>query len=217
MEMRRIVSVFVFSCIVLFSTICFAGLNDCPRVSVLQFNNKAKTNKNVLLDKQSIDFISEYIISALLESGKFSVVDLYFDSLDMYAQYYNVDIKELKKDQDKNRIANLFGVKYLIDGAVTGISDNNADGSTKKKLNQPHSSQPVEYKVMLQVRFTDTKTKKKCLLAQGCGLIKAKSQSGKLSASEINDVLYSAAKDAVNGTNGVLAKMKEQTQNKITS
>ena len=216
--MRRIVSVFVFSCIVLFSTICFAGLNDCPRVAVLQFNNKAKTNKNVLLDKQSIDFISEYIISALLESGKFSVVDLYFDSLDMYAQYYNVDIKELKKDQDKNRIANLFGVKYLIDGAVTGISDNNADGLTKKKkLNQSHSSQPVEYKVMLQVRFTDTKTKKKCLLAQGCGLIKAKSQSGKLSEDEINSVLYSAAKDAVNGTNGVLAKMKEQKQDKITN
>ena len=216
--MRRIVSVFVFSCIVLFSTICFAGLNDCPRVAVLQFNNKAKTNKNVLLDKQSIGFISEYIISTLLETGKFSVVDLYFDSLDMYAQYYNVDIKELKKDQDKNRIANLFGVKYLIDGAVTDISDNNADGLTKKKkLNQARPSQPVEYKVMLQVRFTDTKTKKKCLLAQGYGLIKAKSQRGKLSASEINDVLYSAAKDAVNGTNGVLAKMKEQTQDKISN
>ena len=197
---------------------CFAGLNDCPRVAVLQFNNKAKTNKNILLDKQSIDFISEYIISALLETGKFSVVDLYFDSLDMYAQYYNVDVKELKKDKDKNRIASLLGVKYLIDGAITGFSDNNSDGLTKKKrLNQFRPPQPAEYKVMLQVCFTDTKTKKKCLLAQGYGLIKPKSQSDKLSAGEINDVLYSAAKDAVNGTNGVLAKMKEQTQDKKTN
>lgn len=221
--MRRIVSAFVFSCIVLFSTICFAGSDDCPHVAVLEFTNKAKANKSVVLDKQSLESIPGFVISALLETGRFTVIDLYFDSLEIYAQLYNVDIKELKKDRDKNRIANLLGVKYLIDGAVTGISSNNAENKNNIKENITNRQglkpapllQPAVYKVMLQVRLTDTKNQKKYLAAEGCGRIIAKSQSGKLSESEIYDVLNAAAKDAINGTNGVLAKMKEKMQDKV--
>ena len=216
--MRRIVSAFVFSCLVIFSTICFAGSDDCPRVAVLDFTNKAKANKSVVLDKQSLESVPGFVISALLETGKFTVIDLYFDSLEIYAQLYNVDIKELKKDRNKNRIANLLGVKYLIDGAVTGISSNNAENNIKETITNKQGSKPVplsqptEYKVVLQVRLTDTKTEKKYLVAEGCGRIKAKSQSGKLSESEIYDVLNAAAKDAINGTNGVLAKINSKKQ-----
>ena len=219
--MKKVLSAFIFTLVLLFSTICFAGSGDCPHVAVLEFTNKVKANKSVVLDKQSLESIPGFVISALLETGRFTVIDLYFDSLEIYAQLYNVDIKELKKDRNKNRIANLLGVKYLIDGAVTGISSN-AENNIKENITNRQGlkpaplSQPAEYKVMLQVRLTDTKTEKKYLVAEGCGRIIAKSQSEKLSESEIYDVLNAAAKDAINGINGVLAKMKEKTQDKVT-
>ena len=112
----------------------------------------------------------------------------------------------------------MLGVKYLIDGAVTGISSNNAENNIKESITNKQGSkrvllsQPTEYKVMLQVCLTDTKTEKKFLVAEGCGRIIAKSQSGKLSENEIYDVLNAAAKDAINGTNGVLAKINSKKQ-----
>ena len=213
--MRKVLSALFFTLVLLFSTICFAGNDDYPRVAVLDFTNKAKANKSVVLDKESLKILPEFVISALLETGKFNVIDLYFDSLEIYAQLYNVDIKELKKDRNKNRIANLLGVKYLIDGAVTKITNNNADDHAGKE--EPHRavhSQPAEYKVVLQVRFTDTKTQKVFLVAEGYGLKAAENKSGNLSAIEIQEVLYAAVKDAINGKNGVLAIMNDKKTDK---
>ena len=64
----------------------------------------------------------------------------------------------------------------------------------------------------LNASAAKAKTEKKYLVAEGCGRIKAKSQSGKLSESEIYDVLNAAAKDAINGTNGVLANINSKKQ-----
>ena len=159
----------------LFSSTCFAGLNDYPNIAIMPFSNHASVSTSAdslsgtpgqiaLTDAQ---IASDYVLDALLDSDRFSIMER--DQMEAILKEHHLNLSGLVDPATAVQIGRLTGIKYIVYGSVVGCSlkekgvsyDNSVIGGVANK----------QHTVIANVvgRFIDVETGRIVLAARGKG------------------------------------------------
>lgn len=98
--------------------ICSAGLNDYPRVAVLETTNDSMVADINVNDTKSV---TNYVIEALLDSGRFNVMER--SQLQALAREHHLNMTGLIDVASAPQIGKMLGVEYLIISNIASISN----------------------------------------------------------------------------------------------
>lgn len=186
---------------------CFAGLQDYPKVAVLEFENRTPVRDETLNDGK---FLSDLVINELLNTGRFNLMEFDFDYRNAYARIHQLDIQDLNSLQSNLKIAKSLGIEYLVVGTVTGFMSVSPDAYMSLYDMQNNKRRPNILKTTLTLQLYETESGRIALAAQGFGKAEEKMIDGKYSALQVHETLSNAINDAVNGKLGVIAKLESK-------
>lgn len=164
--MNKIIHCLIAICFMtVLSSTCFAGLKDYPNVAVLPFSKKADVSDDLKLEDG--EMVSEYIIEALFDSGRFNVIER--EQMKAIADEHSFNMTGLVDLGTAVQIGKLCGVKYLIYGSIVGLStkegefgyDNSAIGGIGNKKHKVIAN--------LTARIIDVETGRIVLAGHGNG------------------------------------------------
>lgn len=120
--MRQIKSwgrLLLFTLLLLPWGLCEAAVNiDGANVAVLPYAQRAAVSKELSLEDAGM--VSEFVIEALLDAGRFNVIER--SELLAITEEHKLNMSGLVDPSTAVEVGRLAGVKYLIAGSVTGLS-----------------------------------------------------------------------------------------------
>ncbi len=208
----------------LFSSTCFAGLNDYPNIALLEFNNKAAVSYNISFEDASM--VSDYMLEELLDSGRFNIMER--EQLQGILDEHHLNLTGLIDPSTAVKIGQLTGVEYLVYGSITGLSsketgvvyDNLGFGGIGNKqyvVTANVTTRIIELetgRIVLAARGMGSSTSTRTEIGHWAGR-RYHPQNGHfirigahdISQIQVHNALAKAVDDVVNGKNGLLAKM----------
>ncbi len=226
MNLGKLFKGMVLSSVLLMSSTCFAGLHDYPNVGLIQFDNKAAVSNSISFEDASM--VSDYMVENLLDSGRFNVIER--EQLKAILDEHLLNLTGLVDPSTAVQIGKISGVEYLVYGSIAGLS---AERSTLAVGGIDGRKFKVTANIM--VRFIDLQTGRIVLAARGKGTSSSTGMEfdfrrrhgyhpprgtvvfiGKdaVSQVQVHNALAKAVDDAVNGSNGILAKMDGKAKRK---
>ena len=180
----------IFLTSILFSLIILMMLNsaaakfqEMPKVAVMDFG---KLSKSAGVNTDNVGLaVSDYIIEALVDSGKFKVMAK--DHLAEVLAEKNLDTTGIIPPSKARQIGEILGVRYIIYG---NVNDVNSDTFTLEIIQNGADVHTV--KALIIARMMDVETGEIITAARGEG--KSKSSKVKISAPNIAYLTIGTAK-----------------------
>ncbi len=179
---RIFLTAIIFSLIICNSAA--AKFQEMPTVAVMNFGNLSNAAGDINTDNVGFA-VSDYIVQALLESGKFRIMDIEHLS-DILAEN-NLDITGIIPPSKAKKIGEILGVRYIIYG---NVNDVNSDTLTLEVISNGADVHTV--KAIIIARMMDVETGEIITAARGEG--KSKSSKVKLSAPNVAYLTIGTAK-----------------------
>ena len=112
--------IFVFLLIMIFAPVEAVEQVNRPAVAVMDFGSHVQTATDEIVLENSDKTATDYIIEALVESGKYDVVDK--DLLAEKLAQENLNTKGIVDPDTAKRIGEILGVRYIIYGNVNDVT-----------------------------------------------------------------------------------------------
>ena len=208
--MLRLFFVITMALLFTFSGVVSAAPSTMPTVAVIQFGLKAAVSRDITLEDATI--VSDYVYDALVNSGKFDVVERerLGEILSEQALGHSGPVDE----RTAAEFGRLVGAKYIICGSITGLS-------TRKTTGEVVGLGVSKSKVFAHVaaRCIDVETGRVWLAARGDGratntqmnapLRVIRIGTDKVDFEQVHKALEDAADDLVNGGEGFLKRLRQ--------
>ena len=169
----------IFLTAIIFSlTICNSGsakFHEMPTVAVMDFGTLSNAAGDINTDNVGFA-VSDYIIQALLESGKFKVMDK--EHLSEVLEENNLDTTGIIPPSRAKKIGEILGVRYIIYG---NVNDVNSDTFTLEVVSNGADVHTV--KALIIARMMDVETGNIVTAARGEG--QSKSSKVKVGTSHV--------------------------------
>lgn len=153
----------VTACLLLHGT-CLAGLNDYPRVAVLDVTNDSMVADINVNDTKSV---TNYVIEALLDSGRFNVMER--SQLQALAREHHLNMTGLVDISTSPQIGKMLGVEYLVISNIASIS--NKEGVVGYEHSTYGGASNNQHQVIANItaRIVEVQTGRIVLAAHGSG------------------------------------------------
>ena len=161
-----------------------AKFQEKPTVAVMDFGNLSNAAGDINTDHVGFA-VSDYIIQALFDSGKFKIMDTEHFS-EVLAEN-NLDITGIIPPSKARKIGEILGVRYIIYG---NVNDVNSDTLTLEVISNGADVHTV--KAIIIARMMDVETGEIITAARGEG--KSKSSQVKVSAPNVDYLTIGTAK-----------------------
>lgn len=193
-----------------FSDVVSAAPSGLPTVAVIPFGVKAAVSPDITMEDATI--VSDYVYDALVNSGKFDVVERerLGEVLNEQALGHSGPVDE----RTAAEFGRMIGAKYIICGSITGLS-------TRKTAGEVVGLGVSKSKVFAHVaaRCIEVETGRVWLAGRGDGratntqlnapLRIIRIGTDKVDFEQVHKALEDAADDLVNGGEGFLKRMRE--------
>ncbi|MBR5913784.1 MAG: hypothetical protein IKZ58_05440 [Selenomonadaceae bacterium] len=183
--MKIFLSTILFSMLILIMlNSALAKFQEMPTVAVMDFGKLSNAAGGVNTDNVGLA-VSEYIIQALLESGKFKVMAK--DHLEDVLAEHGLDTTGIIPPSKARQIGKILGVRYIIYG---NVNDVNSDTFTLEIISNGADVHTV--KALIIARMMDVETGEIVTAARGEG--KSDSSKVKISIPNIAYLLIGTAR-----------------------
>ena len=172
-DIKIFLTAIIFS-LILFNSV-FAKFHEKPKVAVMDFGKLSNAAGEISTDNVGLA-VSEYIIEALVESGKFNVIAK--DQLEETLSERGIDTVGIIPPSKAKQIGEILGVRYIIYGNVNNV---NSDTFTLEIISNGADVHTV--KALIIARMMDVETGDIVTAARGEG--KSKSSKVKISAPNV--------------------------------
>ena len=192
------------------SGVASAAPTALPTVAVIPFGVKAAVSRDITLEDATI--ASDYVYDALVNSGKFDVVER--ERLGEILREQALGHSGPVDERTAAEFGRLVGAKYIICGSITGLS-------TRKTTGEGVGLGVSKSKVFAHVaaRCIDVETGRVWLAARGDGratntqmnapLRIIRIGTDKVDFEQVHKALEDAADDLVNGGEGFLKRLRQ--------
>ena len=162
--MRKILLTLVVAIFILLHGTCSAGLNDYPRVAVLETTNDSMVADINVNDTKSV---TNYVIEALLDSGRFNVMER--SQLQALAREHHLNMTGLIDVASAPQIGKMLGVEYLIISNIASIS--NKEGVVGYEHSTYGGASNNQHQVIANItaRIVEVQTGRIVMAAHGSG------------------------------------------------
>lgn len=178
----------IFLTAILFSAMIFnsatAKFQEMPKVAVMDFGKLSDAADGIRTDNVGLT-VSEYIIEALIESGKFEVASR--EQIKEILAENDLEIAGIIPPSKARQIGKILGVRYIIYG---NVNDVNSDTFTLEIISNGADVHTV--KALIIARMMDVETGNIVTAARGEG--KSKSSRVKVSAMNVGYISIGSAK-----------------------
>ncbi len=206
-------------------SVCFAGLQDYPRIAVMEFSNDSMVSDFTINDTRSV---TEWMVQALVDCGRFNVIE----SLELSAilNEHHLNMTGLINPDSAAQIGKLLGVQYLVIGNIVAVSNKESEvgysyseygsvGNEQHQVFASVSARIVEIETGRIVmasrgmgRSTSTKTEISFNKRKEADNVSVTNHTIRLgtetfSSVQIHNALFKATIDCVEGKSGFVAKM----------
>ena len=161
-----------------------AKFQEMPKVAVMDFGKLSNAAGGINTDNIGLA-VSDYIIQALVDSGKFKVMSK--DHLEEILAENNLDITGIIPPSKAKKIGEILGVRYIIYG---NVNDVNSDTFTLEVIANGADVHTV--KALIIARMMDVETGDIITAARGEG--KSKSSKVKVGVSNVAYLTIGTAK-----------------------
>jgi len=162
-----------------------AELMDKPTVAVMDFGRHVGATTDDIVFENTDKTSSDYIIEALVESGKYDVVDK--DLLAEKLMQENLNTKGIIDPDTARRIGEVLGVRYIIYGNVNDVT-----GSSTGVQIYDNGADVYTVKAHIIARMMDVTTGDIVMAAKGEG--KSKSSTAKVGTDRLGYITIGTAK-----------------------
>ena len=177
--------IFVFLLIMIFAPVEAVEQVNRPAVAVMDFGSHVQTATDEIVLENSDKTATDYIIEALVESGKYDVVDK--DLLAEKLAQENLNTKGIVDPDTAKRIGEILGVRYIIYGNVNDVT-----GSSTGVQIYNNGTDVYTVKAHIIARMMDVTTGDIVMAAKGEG--KSKSSLTKVGADSIGYITVGTAR-----------------------
>jgi curli biogenesis system outer membrane secretion channel CsgG len=162
-----------------------AELMDKPTVAVMDFGHHVGATTDDIVFENTDKTSSDYIIEALVESGKYDVVDK--DLLAEKLMQENLNTKGIIDPDTARRIGEILGVRYIIYGNVNDVT-----GSSTGIQIYANGADVYTVKAHIIARMMDVTTGDIVMAAKGEG--KSKSSLAKVGTDSLGYITVGTAR-----------------------
>ena len=162
-----------------------AELMDKPTVAVMDFGHHVGATTDDIVFENTDKTSSDYIIEALVESGKYDVVDK--DLLAEKLMQENLNTKGIIDPDTARRIGEVLGVRYIIYGNVNDVT-----GSSTGVQIYDNGADVYTVKAHIIARMMDVTTGDIVMAAKGEG--KSKSSLAKVGTDSLGYITVGTAR-----------------------
>lgn len=162
-----------------------AELMDKPTVAVMDFGHHVGATTDDIVFENTDKTSSDYIIEALVESGKYDVVDK--DLLAEKLMQENLNTKGIIDPDTARRIGEVLGVRYIIYGNVNDVT-----GSSTGVQIYANGADVYTVKAHIIARMMDVTTGDIVMAAKGEG--KSKSSLAKVGTDSLGYITVGTAR-----------------------
>ena len=162
--MKRLLLTFLVAFFMSLHGSCTAGLNDYPRVAVLEVTNDSMVADINVNDTKSV---TNYVIEALLDSGRFNVMER--SQLQALAQEHHLNMTGMVDIASAPQVGRMLGVEYLVISNIASIS--NKEGVVGYEHSTYGGASNNQHQVIANVtaRIVEVQTGRIVLAAHGSG------------------------------------------------
>ena len=162
-----------------------AELMDKPTVAVMDFGRHVGATTDDIVFENTDETSSDYIIEALVERGKYDVVDK--DLLAEKLMQENLNTKGIIDPDTARRIGEVLGVRYIIYGNVNDVT-----GSSTGVQIYDNGAEVYTVKAHIIARMMDVTTGNIVMAAKGEG--KSKSSLAKVGTDSLGYIAVGTAR-----------------------
>ncbi|MBP3817095.1 MAG: hypothetical protein J6H31_02230 [Butyrivibrio sp.] len=177
--------ILVFLLIMIFAPVEAVEQVNRPAVAVMDFGSHVQTATDEIVLENSDKTATDYIIEALVESGKYDVVDK--DLLAEKLAQENLNTKGIVDPDTAKRIGEILGVRYIIYGNVNDVT-----GSSTGVQIYNNGTDVYTVKAHIIARMMDVTTGDIVMAAKGEG--KSKSSLTKVGADSLGYITVGTAR-----------------------
>ena len=177
--------ILVFLLIMIFAPVEAVEQVSRPAVAVMDFGSHVQTATDEIVLENSDKTATDYIIEALVESGKYDVVDK--DLLAEKLAQENLNTKGIVDPDTAKRIGEILGVRYIIYGNVNDVT-----GSSTGVQIYNNGTDVYTVKAHIIARMMDVTTGDIVMAAKGEG--KSKSSLTKVGADSLGYITVGTAR-----------------------
>lgn len=172
---RKILMQVVLLVSVLISSTCFAGLGNYPNIAIMPFSNHASvatdasslSSESGQISLTDASVASDYVLDALLDSDRFSIMER--DQMQAVMGEHYLNLTGMVDPATTVQVGKLAGIEYIVCGSVVGCSlKEKTIGYENEKIGAIDNKQ---HTVIANVvaRFIDIETGRIVLVARGKG------------------------------------------------
>jgi len=184
-----------------------AELMDKPTVAVMDFGRHVGATTDDIVFENTDKTSSDYIIEALVESGKYDVVDK--DLLAEKLMQENLNTKGIIDPDTARRIGEVLGVRYIIYGNVNDVT-----GSSTGVQIYDNGADVYTVKAHIIARMMDVTTGDIVMAAKGEG--KSKSSTAKVGTDRLGYITIGTAKISQVSVHNSIKKAAYDMVDKLT-
>ena len=184
-----------------------AELMDKPTVAVMDFGHHVGATTDDIVFENTDKTSSDYIIEALVESGKYDVVDK--DLLAEKLMQENLNTKGIIDPDTARRIGEILGVRYIIYGNVNDVT-----GSSTGVQIYDNGADVYTVKAHIIARMMDVTTGDIVMAAKGEG--KSKSSTAKVGTDRLGYITIGTAKISQVSVHNSIKKAAYNMVDKLT-
>ncbi len=184
-----------------------AELMDKPTVAVMDFGRHVGAATDDIVLENTDKTSSDYIIEALVESGKYDVVDK--DLLAEKLMQENLNTKGIIDPDTARRIGEILGVRYIIYGNVNDVT-----GSSTGVQIYDNGADVYTVKAHIIARMMEVTTGDIVMAAKGEG--KSKSSTAKVGTDRLGYITIGTAKISQVSVHNSIKKAAYNMVDKLT-
>ena len=184
-----------------------AELMDKPTVAVMDFGRHVGATTDDIVFENTDKTSSDYIIEALVESGKYDVVDK--DLLAEKLMQENLNTKGIIDPDTARRIGEILGVRYIIYGNVNDVT-----GSSTGVQIYGNGADVYTVKAHIIARMMEVTTGDIVMAAKGEG--KSKSSTAKVGTDRLGYITIGTAKISQVSVHNSIKKAAYNMVDKLT-
>ena len=184
-----------------------AELMDKPTVAVMDFGRHVGATTDDIVFENTDETSSDYIIEALVERGKYDVVDK--DLLAEKLMQENLNTKGIIDPDTARRIGEILGVRYIIYGNVNDVT-----GSSTGVQIYDNGADVYTVKAHIIARMMDVTTGDIVMAAKGEG--KSKSSTAKVGTDRLGYITIGTAKISQVSVHNSIKKAAYNMVDKLT-
>lgn len=199
--------ILVFLLIMIFAPVEAVEQVNRPAVAVMDFGSHVQTATDEIVLENSDKTATDYIIEALVESGKYDVVDK--DLLAEKLAQENLNTKGIVDQDTAKRIGEILGVRYIIYGNVNDVT-----GSSTGVQIYNNGTDVYTVKAHIIARMMDVTTGDIVMAAKGEG--KSKRSLTKVGADSIGYITVGTARISQVSVHNSIQKAAYDMVDKLT-